>query len=123
MSNINRTSSLTDIVSILSSDTKRANATKNESSIKQTKARKSDTSKAQLKEEITKAVANFDLNDSTQAKKARKVLLGKIIHWQFSDFGASNLEISNLIESVYRKLENNRQAETMLDNLLSDLQK
>jgi hypothetical protein len=122
MSNINKTSSVNDLISILGS--KSTNKISRSSVEKNQDKRTPETTQTvdDLKTELIKAVSHFDLTSENDAKQARDFLVKKMLHWQFSEFDQSAVELSNLATKVIKELNQSPEAKQKLNSLLHDLQ-
>ena len=123
MSNINRTSPLQNVISVLNAETKKSKGDKSQL-VKDSELSKEQLSrKSQLKNEIKKSLLEGNIRKEKDLSKVRKMIIKKIIDWQLGDLKPPNLERDKLVESVAQKLESNNDAKTIIDNFIEDMEK
>ncbi len=122
MSNINKTSSINHLLGVISSQRKPKVNSQDPSENRKTDSLANRPNADGLKKELVSLIKPFDLSLTDEKIKARKLLINKVIYWQFLDSEASHQELSNLALKVNQQLLKTSQARDRIDDLLLELQ-
>lgn len=121
MSNIDKTNSMEQLMSVLGTAKNHKVDRVNKPSTETPNSISLNRTPQQLKKEISNAISQFDLSIKEEQDKARKIMVSKMIYWRFSELEHSNIELSNLTKTVNQQISQSSEARELLHGLLSEL--
>ncbi|MCO7223700.1 hypothetical protein [Pleionea sp. CnH1-48] len=122
MSRINKTGQINELIKALSSRSKETDSasTPNKSRAPTTTGGERLTS---LKQDIIHSIASLDINEENDRESARKILISKMLQWQFKKLPLTASHIDYLVSNINSAIKKSESDEQKLNQLLHDLKK
>ena len=118
MSRIDRTQQIGHLIKALRH--KESGAVSNNKSTSKSSSESSIDSINQLKSDIKKAIHQLNIDHPQQRENARKILISKMIRWQFDSLPLSASHMVFLVNSVNEAIKNSQINNTQLEALLNE---